>query len=196
MLRWVGAALFVLAGGIGLLMAGKIPTAAYSYHGSVMNPAFNAPEVQLTDIQGKTFSLSAQDGSPVLLYFGYTNCPDECPLAMATYSQVIQGLGKQASTVRFVFVTVDPARDTPQAIGNFLSHFNSQIIGLTGTQAQLQAAWQGYGVYAQGSASGKGVDHSDQIFLIDPKGQVRVIYPHDIAAAQLLADVQHVLKGG
>ncbi len=195
-MRWVGVGLLAAVGILGVLLSGFFPGSAYSFHGSAMNPPFTAPNFTLIDTQGKTFDLSNQHGSAILLYFGYTHCPDECPLAMSTYSQVMQGLGKQAGSVRFVFITVDPARDTPQTIAAFLSHFNSGIIGLTGTTEQLQSAWQGYGVYQQGSSNGQKIDHSDQIFLIDPQGKVRVIYPNNISPSQLLPDVRAVFKGG
>ena len=177
-----------------LLVSGLLPSTDH-FHGSVMNPAYPAPDFQLVDTQGKNFQLSAQKGSAVVLFFGYTNCPDICPMTMATYRNVIEALKGQASQVRFVFVTVDPARDTTQQISLFLNRFHPAIVGLTGSAAQLQQAWQGYGVYAQGSTVGNGIDHSDQIYLIDPKGMLRVIYPNDVSAADLQADILRVLKG-
>jgi protein SCO1/2 len=164
-----------------------------------MTPPYPAPEIQLIDQRNQPFRLSDLRGQAVLIYFGYTHCPDECPRAMATFKQLRAELGSagknaQSAKVSFAFVTVDPARDTPAVIGTFLDQFDPQIVGLTGTADRLASVWQAYGVY-QEENTGQ-VSHTDRIFLIDPRGQVRALYPNDVSAPDLLADLGLVAKGG
>jgi protein SCO1/2 len=96
--------------------------------------------------------------------------------------------------VSFIFVTVNPARDTPAVMGTFLNQFDPGIIGLTGSPERLASVWQAYGIY-QENVSGK-VSHTDQIFLIDPLGQVRSLYANDVAASDILADLDLLVKVG
>src|SRR5689334_25292776 len=116
-----------------------------SLRGAVISPAWQAPEIQLTDHNGQPFTLSSQRGKVVLLYFGYVNCPDECPLTMAHIKLALASLGDRAANVQVVMVSTDPVRDTPQALKTFMEHFDPSFLGLTGTTAELQKAWSDYG---------------------------------------------------
>jgi protein SCO1 len=197
--RWLSAVVALLSGlGILLVLLLKLPNPA-TLHGSVMTPPYPAPDIQLVDQRNQPFHLSDLHGQAVLLYFGYTNCPDECPRAMATFKQLRMDLSppsnnSQPTKVSFVFVTVDPERDNPAVMASFLDQFDPEIIGLTGNPDRLASVWQAYGVYQENDAGLVG--HTDRIFLIDPRGQVRSLYASDVPASDILADLNLMRKGG
>lgn len=117
-----------------------------SFHGAVINPPIQAAEINLTDFNGNPFVLSSLRGKVVILYFGYTNCPDECPLTMAHLKLATENLGSRSKDVQVVMITTDPARDTTQAMKGFLDKFSSNFIGLVGTPDELMKVWKDYGV--------------------------------------------------
>ncbi len=122
----------------------------------------------------KPFRLSDQKGQIVLLFFGYTHCPDVCPVTLSHFKQIKADLGDQADQVRFVFITVDPERDTADQLSQYLPNFDPDITGLTGSRQSLESVWKSYGVYQAkqevGSAAGYLVDHTARTYLIDQQG--------------------------
>ncbi|HLO28869.1 MAG TPA: SCO family protein [Anaerolineales bacterium] len=186
----------LLVGG-GILAVLIIVTAAVyvtghrSLQGAIISPPWPAPEIKLTDHNGQPFSMSSQRGKAVLLYFGYVNCPDECPLTMAHFKLALESLGKQAQDVQVAMVSTDPARDTPQALKDFMQHFNPSFLGLTGTPAELQKVWKDYGVTVEAG----GETHSLFIYVIDPAGNVRETLLPDTDPTEIAADVSLLLKG-
>jgi len=186
--------IFVLGGILVIIIAA---TAIYatqkpSFKGAVINPPWPAPEINLTDDNGQSFTLSSQRGKVVLLYFGYTNCPDECPLTMAHLKLALDNLGDKASNVQVIMVSTDPARDTQQALNDFMGHFNLSFLGLTGTVDELQKTWKDYGV----SVEDGGETHSTFLYLIDPAGNIRETFLPDVEPIDIAADVKLFLKGG
>ena len=183
--------------GIGILVLLVILTAFIyftnqpSLRGAVINPPWPAPEINLTDHNGKPFMMSAQRGKVVLLYFGYVNCPDECPLTMAHLKLVRESLGDRAKDVQVAMVSTDPVRDTPQALKDFMEHFDPSFLGLTGAPAELQKAWKDYGVTVEEG----GETHSVFLYVIDPAGNVRETYLPDAEPKDIAADVGLLLKG-
>ncbi len=98
--------------GLGLLLVGwQISNRPYKFKGSLIEPPIPAADFELTDHKEETFRLSDQAGKVVLIFFGYTNCPDVCPITLSEYKKIIESLGEQADQVRFAFITVDPERD-------------------------------------------------------------------------------------
>jgi protein SCO1/2 len=149
---------------------------------------------QLTDVTGHLpdleFSLTSDDGKPVtgdtfkgrtsLVYFGYTHCPDVCPETMGRLMQVIDKLGPDAQDVRILFITVDPARDTPQALHNYVGAFDSKHAeGLTGTDRQIESLAKRYRVaYQMEKRDPKGnyeVTHSSAVYIFDRQGHARLL---------------------
>ncbi len=135
----------------------------------------DAQEAVLTDQNGNPFRISELPGNITLLFFGYTNCPDICPATLATWKQVENKLGDQTEQVNFVFVTVDPERDTPERLKKHVRLFSDQFIALTGSYDELLPIYQAYNVYhEQGeesdSASGYLVSHTASSFLLDREG--------------------------
>lgn len=152
-----------------------------------------APDFSLTDSSGKLFRLDAQRGRTVALFFGYTHCPDVCPTTLAALARAKRRLPAAAGrNVDVVFVTIDPARDTPALIGSYVHQFDPAFIGLTGTPAQLDAVYAHYHIFhqklpAHGSAAGYPMAHSSTIQFIGPRGGVRAFADWSDSPDQLVA---------
>jgi len=169
-----------------------------TYHGVRIDPPAPAPNFTLTDQQGDLFTLQDQQGKVVLIFFGYTHCPDVCPITLSEYKRIKAILGKRAEDVRFVYITVDPERDTPERMRVYLQNFDPEFIGLTGSRQELELVWQKYGVYQQrqdtGSAAGYLIDHSARIYAIDKMGNWILNYPYGMEPERIAQDVTQLLK--
>ncbi|MGO4572092.1 SCO family protein [Microvirga sp. 2TAF3] len=126
----------------------------------------------LTTQEGKPFSSDSLKGKPFALFFGFTHCPEVCPTTLYDLTQDLSAMGKDADRLNVVFVTVDPAQDTPELMKAYLSSFDPRIIGLTGTEDEIAAAARAYKVYYKKvpTESGYTMDHTATIFLMDGKG--------------------------
>lgn len=188
-----GAALVVLM--LVIWIAGLAP---YQFRGVQIDPPVPAPRFQLIDQDGGVFDLEDQRGSLLLISFGYTNCPDVCPVTLTKYKRIRQELGSRAGEVRFLMVTVDPERDSPQRLKTYLNGFDAEFIGLTGTQAEMEPVWASFNVYRQmrdqGSAAGYQLDHTSITYLIDRAGNWRLTYPFEMDSEALVADLRHLLQ--
>jgi len=133
---------------------------------------------------GGPFILTAPDGTTVtdqtyrgkwlLLFFGYTSCPDLCPTTLNEFAQVLAALGSGAQRLQPIFITVDPERDTPDVMGKYTAAFDRRIIGLTGSPKQIAEVSESYGAYSVQRKIGAGdyvVDHSSYIYIMNPRGQ-------------------------
>lgn len=143
-------------------------------------PVRAAPTFTLVDQTAHAWSLASQRGKTIALYFGYTHCPDDCPLTLAKLSRAIAALGGGTSPAEIVFVTVDPARDTPTVLAAYVGHFQgARIVALTGTRAELHGVYADYHVWSQRipgtRRGGYDVAHASQVFLIDTRGMLRVV---------------------
>lgn len=165
---------------------------------AIGTPAPQAMEFELQQPDGASFRLEDQRGNVVLIFLGYTHCPDFCPATMGKYQQIAEQLGEQASDVVFVFITVDPDRDTPQEIGSYLARFSPDIVGLTGPREELQRVWVGYGAGTPihqevESEIGYVVSHATRIWVIDKEGNLRITFPFEMTASDMAHDVQLLL---
>ena len=173
---------------------------AYKFRGSVIDPPVAASNFTLKDQNGQTFQLGDQRGKIVLMFFGYTNCPDVCPTTLLQFKQARAQLGNQAERVRFVFITVDPERDTTEKMKAYLSAIDPAILGLGGSQAELESVWKAYGVYRQkqpGQSPDEYADlieHSGRVYLIDAQGNLRLTYPFGLLPDDVVQDVTYLLK--
>jgi protein SCO1 len=184
---WVGVgsvAIVAVAAAVFLL------TSKATLHGAVINPPFPAAEIQLQDTSGKDFALSSLRGKVVVLYFGYTNCPDECPLTMAHLKLATDKLGPDAANVEVAMITTDPKRDNAQDMRAFLDKFDSNFIGLVGTGEELAKVWKDYGVTVEDS----GETHSFFVYVIDRAGNFRETFLPDSAPADIAADLKMLLQ--
>lgn len=156
-------------------------------------PAGTGGPFSLVDARtGKPFTDRDLAGKPAALFFGFTHCPDVCPTALVTASEWLKALGPQAAALRFVFVTVDPERDTPDQMARYLQAFDPRIVGLTGSRAEVDAMIEAYGVFAEkrpGSGEAYSYDHTALIFLVDARGELvgslDFEQPQDVALARL-----------
>ncbi|MEW6403533.1 MAG: SCO family protein [Chloroflexota bacterium] len=193
--------------GIGVLWLIALAVAANFFFGgsasfrgaSYAEPYPVAPQIELTRANGETFRLNDQKGKIVLLFFGYTSCPDVCPTTMAEMKQVVDELGAQAEAVQVVFVSVDPERDTSETMQEYAAHFNPSFIGLSGPTERLETIWADYGVFresvpVENSAVGYVVNHTARIILIDPRGNMRLSYGFGTPVDDIVHDVRLLLK--
>jgi len=170
----------------------------YTYQGVLIDPPAPAADFELFDQNGVPFRLSEQRGKVTLIFFGYTNCPDVCPVTLSEYKRVKERLGDQADLVNFVFITVDPERDTPERVAAYVANFDPSFIGLSGDRQQLEPIWTAYGVYQErqdlGSAAGYLVDHTARTYVIDKQGHWRLNYPFGMENEKIVADVSHLIR--
>jgi len=171
----------------------------YTYRGTLIEPPLPMADFQLIDQHGEDFRLSDLKGKLALVFFGYTYCPDVCPITLAEFKQVKTNLAQQAEKVRFVFITVDPQRDSPEVLAKHLQNFDPQFIGLTGPEEELAKVWSQFGAYreirqVEGSQNYL-VDHTARIYVLDAEQNLILTYSYDIGARILLEDIRHLLKG-
>ena len=157
-----------------------------------------APDFTLTDQNGRPFDLAAQRGREVVLFFGYTHCPDVCPATMGALTKVYHALKPaQRARVLVAFVTVDPQRDDARTLKRYVALFDPAFVGLTGSDAALEPVYRAYHVYAQRlpgtRASGYLVAHSGSVFLIDPSGDLRVLHDWNDSVPSIASDVKELL---
>lgn len=158
-----------------------------------------APDFSLSRANGETFRLSEQKDKVTLLFFGYTSCPDVCPTTMADLKRALDNLSsKNLEQVQVVFVTVDPKRDTPERVQEYADHFNTDFIGLSGSEEELAKVWNAYGIYRMEvpgvSAAGYSVDHTARITMIDKDGTMRVSFGFDTSVEDFIHDIQLLLR--
>jgi protein SCO1/2 len=170
-----------------------------SFRGSVLDKPVTVPDFVLTDQDGGTFRLSDQQGKVVLLFFGYTSCPDVCPTTLATWRKVHEALGDDAEHVRFVFVTVDPERDTPERLGMHVRAFNPDFFGLTGAEEELQPVYGFFDIVfekdtSSGSALGYLINHTATTFVVDPEGQWRLRETFGTEIEDIVHDIRQLLE--
>ena len=173
------------------------PTRSYTFQGSLIDPPVAAPPFVLTNVDGEHFQLDDLAGQIVIMFFGYTGCPDVCPVTLSEFLQIRSKLGSQAEKVSFVFVTVDPERDTSERMKKYLTNFDPEIIGLTGTREELEPVWASYGVYEakleESSAGNYLVDHSSRTYVIDAEGNLLLTYAFGTEDKVITEDVRHLL---
>lgn len=189
------AAPLVLVG----FLAASAP-AAPEFHGLKVLPPERVTAVTLIDQRGRPFAVHDQRGRAVLLMFGYTYCADLCPATLGLLKRAHAELANHASHVRFVFVTTDPARDTPERLKAYLTLFHRDVIGLTGSPASLTRAYRAFNIfperYAQtADGSGYRVSHAPAVYLVDPGGFWRFSYAWGMPARDVAGDVRLVLQG-
>jgi protein SCO1 len=185
------------------LVGGLFLRTPYKLQGSLIDPPLPVGDFQLTDQYGQTFRLhdllnsETEDIRAVMVFFGYVHCPDVCPLTLVEFKRVKAGLGDLADYVRFVFITVDPERDTPERLQRHLANYDPSFIGLTGEEQELQPVWDQFFVsrFRQevGSASGYLVDHTTRIYVIDRDGNLGVTFGFGEGAEVMEQDLRHIV---
>ena len=172
----------------------------------------DAPKFRSTDITGADFgrelALTGHDGKPrtladfrgklVVLFFGYTYCPDVCPTTLAEMAGVMKSLGKDAERVQVLMVTVDPERDTREVLAQYVAAFDPRFLGLYGDAAATQRAAKEFKIFYEkrpgATPSAYSVDHSGQSYVLDAKGNLRLFARHERIAQDLADDLRTLLK--
>ena len=187
--------------GIGLLASERSATGS-AWAGTLLAAPQPKPDVVLTDTAGRPYDLRAETaGTTTILMFGYTSCPDVCPINLASLGAALDELGdNRSSGIRVVFVTVDPARDTPEVLRRYLDQFDHDFIGLTGTPEQIAAAQRDAAVPGavrdpQTSPDGYTVGHASQLIAYQPDGNARIVYPFGTRQSDWTRDLRRLLSG-
>lgn len=156
-------------------------------------------DFSLTDHKGQVRRLADFRGKAVVLFFGYTQCPDVCPTTLVTMRDAMALLGEDAQRVQVLFVTLDPARDTPQLLAQYLPSFHPSFLGLLGDDNAIAALAKDFKVFyvkQPGSTPGSySIDHSTSSYAYDPQGRLRLLLRHGEAPANIAADLKLLLAG-
>lgn len=195
----MGVLVLVLAGaafGAWSLMS----TEAHEWNGAAYEPPRKGIDFTLTDVNGEPMAIDALEGKVVLMYFGYTYCPDFCLATLTDFQRVKQDLGDEAEDVAFVMVTVDPVRDTPERMKEYLAFFDPEFIGLTGTEEDLLPVKQEFGITSINQEATPEaddfyfVDHSTKTYLLNQDGELQLEYAWGTTADDITEDVRYLLN--
>ena len=153
--------------------------------------------LELTDHTGKVRRLEDFRGKAVVLFFGFTHCPDVCPTTLAEISQAIKQLGPDAERVQVLLVSVDPERDTQESLAKYVTAFDARFLGMRGDLAATKKVAGEFKIYFEKRKQGESytVDHSAQSYVIDPQGRLRLLVRHDRIGQDLAADLRTLLRG-
>jgi len=186
-----------------------IPLALAGGCGKGGTPSFNATDItgatfardfQLVDHNGTPRTLADFRGKVVVVFFGFTHCPDVCPTALVKLKAVLDRLGPDAARVQVLLVTVDPERDNPQMLKAYTTGFHPSFLGLTGTPDQVQATVRGFNAIAirqpGSSADNYTVDHTSAMYVFDPEGRVRLYVAGNADAGSIVSDLAILLARG
>ena len=155
-------------------------------------------ELSLTDHHGKPRSLADFRGKVVVVFFGFTNCPDVCPTALADAAGAVRELGADGGRVQVLFVTLDPRRDKPELLREYVPAFHPDFLGLYGDEAAIEKAKKSFGVYSSvregRTPESYSVDHSAQLFVFDREGRIRLVVPPGTGSKALASDLRVLLN--
>jgi protein SCO1 len=152
----------------------------------------------LVDTDGKRVTDRDLQGKLMLVFFGYTHCPDVCPTELQTMAEVIDKLGSDADKVAPVFISVDPSRDTPQALSAYVKNFSPRIVGLTGDASEVASVAKAYRVYFRKNGDSNGeytVDHSAFVYLMDGQGNYLTHFPFDTTSDIMTSVIKKHIVG-
>ncbi len=151
----------------------------------------------LTTLDGRTVSDSDYRGKWLLVYFGYTFCPDVCPTTLSQIGNALMALGPRAKDFQPVFITVDPARDKTEVLKNYMKSFDPRIVGLRGDPDDIESAAKSFHVYYRPRSLGNGqytVDHSSYIYVVNPQGKFVELLTGDLPGHPLVDDLRKLVK--
>ncbi|MBB3995445.1 protein SCO1/2 [Sulfitobacter undariae] len=154
-----------------------------------------AADFELTDYKGMVQTDEDFRGQWMLVFFGFTNCPDVCPMGLSTIAQVLDDLGAVGEALQPVFITVDPARDTPAVLAEYVPQFDTRIIGLSGSAEQIERTGKAFKIYYQrnedeAAPDGYTMGHTSSFLLFDPNGEFVRIYEYNQKPTEIVSDLQ------
>ena len=183
-----------LAGLVVFLMVFMFATGQFR-NGAPAGSAIGGP-FKLTDQDGKPITDQDMKGEPLLVFFGYTHCPDICPTTLFELSEVLRAMGPDAGRVHALYITVDPERDTPAVMKDYLSSFDPHLRGATGSREAIDSAEKEYRVYAKKVPTDNGdysMDHTAVVYLMDKQGRFVAPFKVDRKPEEAAADLRHYL---
>lgn len=194
----MGLTLGILLGWLVFMLVNKVSFGSPAFHGVVMPEPGRAPDFKLIAHTGEEVNLSDFKEKLILIYFGYTYCPDVCPATLVELSRALDMLDqKDREQVQVLMISVDPARDTPQVLADYVVHFDPSFIGLTGSADETEAAADAYGIFVnkqEGTVdTGYLVDHTANVAAIDQDGLLRLIFRFNTPAEEIAADLEKLL---
>lgn len=188
--------LFLLLATAALLACNRAPV---SFHSTDLTGATFARQFSLLDHNGQQRSLSDFHGKAVVVFFGYTSCPDICPTMLARLADVMKALGDDSARVQILFVTIDPERDTGERLKAFVPWFHPGFLGLRGDAGQTRAITEEFRVFAARKAVdgelGYVMDHSSGAYVYDPAGRLRLYVKDTSGVDEITADIRLLLQG-
>ncbi|HUS97068.1 MAG TPA: SCO family protein [Hyphomicrobiaceae bacterium] len=195
-IRYVAwAAIAVLAIGLGLyVMRGSLPK---SLSDLPLAAKFGAP-FMLTAHDGTRFDSKSLAGKPFAVFFGFTFCPEVCPTSMLELTQAIEALGPDADKMRYLFISVDPARDTPEHLKTYIGNFDKRIIGLTGSEKEIANVARAYRVFYEKVQTKEGytINHTATIYLMGRNGELVSTLAYQEKAETRVAKLRKLIAGG
>ena len=179
------------------LAAGVVFFRPHTFHGTVIQSPEPSYNFTLTGANGDV-SLSDYRGKMVLMYFGYTFCPDICPGTLANAAKALRNMGDKADEVQLIMVSLDPERDTPEKLAEYTGHFYPSFIGITGTKEQIDEIAALYGIYYkinEGSeATGYLIDHTATMMVLDREGYLKLVFPYGVTSEEIADDLKYMLR--
>lgn len=167
------------------------------FHGVDVTGTDAGTGLRLQDPEGRSRTVGDFRGKVVAVTFGYTQCPDVCPTTLHDWAEAMKKLGADASRVQFLFVTVDPQRDTAERLREYTRAFDPRFIGLRGDEKSIEKATRDFHVYAEVHPGKPGesytVDHASQVFVFDPEGKLRLMEPAGSTPENIASDVRALL---
>ncbi len=187
---------FALIWGVTACSPGDGASVKQSFHANDISGANYGKGFMLKDVTGQPRSLADYRGKVVTLFFGYTQCPDVCPTNLLTMAQVMKLLGPDAERVQVLFATIDPERDTPELLAQYVPAFDPRFVGLYGNAEETRRVAQEFKVLYQKQGSGPNytVDHTTGTYVFDPEGKLRLYVAHGAKPELVAEDVRRLLK--
>jgi protein SCO1/2 len=200
MIKLVQVNIFTLLLGVALILgmtACNQQKSAVKFNATDITGADFGKDFQLTDHNGKSKTLADFKGKAVVMFFGYTHCPDVCPTTMSDMAQALVLLGKDADKVQVLFVTVDPARDTQELLAKYVPAFNPGFLGLYGDEAATAKVAKDFRIFYQKNqdknGQGYSVDHTAGTYVFDPSGKLRLFMSYGQGAQSIVHDLHELL---
>lgn len=192
--RFLGRAVLALVCGAALTACGEKEA---GFQGSDITGTHLGKDLALNDHNGKARSLQDFAGKVVVVFFGFTQCPDVCPTSLAEVAQAMKALGNEADQVQVLLVSVDPERDTPEVLKTYVTAFDPRFLGLTGSPEQIQraaASFKAYYAKVPTPDGGYGMDHTAAFYLLDRNGESRVLANNSAGGSALAHDLRILLN--
>ena len=194
-----GLALIIVVGAAGFLLWQRFGPPPAPQYGVAINASAPVADFQLDSTLGRPIALSDFADRYTVLYFGYTTCPDICPTTLADLGKAEQLLGAAAAQMQVIFVTVDPERDTPQRMHDYLAYFSPNFIGMSGALEETERIASQLGVvyekrYNSESATDYLMDHTATVIVLDPQRRPQLIFPYGVTGEQMASDLQALMR--